>query len=141
MRKYARTASALRSDSAASARKTVGPSVKPVTRTFDALAMVPARRESCFFDAIVRVAEPGAKPPRLRVFVLTGTTVGVGVGVGVGGVSIGVGAGAGVSGTFAEWSGAVGETGAGAGGEIGAGAGITLKLTEILWSALTGANV
>ena len=67
--------------------------------------------------------------------------MGVGVGVGVGGVSIGVGAGAGVSGTFAEWSGAVGETGAGAGGEIGAGAGITLKLTEILWSALTGANV
>jgi len=136
---------ALRLDKAESVAKTVGPSVNPVTTTFAALVNLEARRTSCAFNAFVKTAEPGAKPDNFMVLLLAGVP-GVpgapgGVGVGVGVVSIGVGVGAGVSGTFAEWSGAAGETGAGAGGETGAGAGITLKLTEILWSAVTGANV
>ena len=133
---------ALRLDKAESVAKTVGPSVNPVTTTFAALVNLEARRTSCAFNAFVKTAEPGAKPDNFMVLLLAGIPVGVGVAVG-GGFSIGVGVGARVSGTLAEWSGVegAGDTGGGGGGETGVGEGIALKVTEILWSALTGANV
>ena len=129
---------------ATSAGKTFGPWLKPVIVILEADDNFGANRCKASFATELNVAEPSSNFTTRKLAVVAGTGLGVGVGSAVGvavgeGVGLAVGEGVGVGVTTGAGSATGGEAGAGAG--AGAGAAIALKLTAIVWSAVTAAKV